>query len=197
MNLKNKVFSFDEILEVNLPSRKSLFVTENEIDKFLNYKKGPPSFFILSLLYPTLRYKEVQFHQDHIHPASLFTEFTFNKLQIDKTERDKWYSFRDMVPNLQLLEGRRNESKNSTELKSWLTSMSEEEKVNFCINNYIPLDIDFDFSNFIDFFNKRRTRLKEELKKVLAINNEIQLPDEEAIQEDEDESENLPVKEID
>ncbi len=70
--LKNSNFSFDELLKLELPSRKSLYVTEVELDNFMSFRKGASSFFVLSLLYPNLKYKEVQFHQDHIHPASKF-----------------------------------------------------------------------------------------------------------------------------
>ncbi len=37
-------FSFEELLKIELPSRKSLYISENELDKFLTYRKGINSF---------------------------------------------------------------------------------------------------------------------------------------------------------
>ena len=91
-SLKNSSFSFDELLKLELPSKKSLYITEIELDKLLTYRKGISSFFVLSLLYPNLKYKEVQFHQDHIHPASKFTKDIFEKLGLSEEEREECLS---------------------------------------------------------------------------------------------------------
>lgn len=173
--LKNNIFSFNDLLKHELPSRKSLYVTENEIDDFLTYKKGSSSFFVLSLLYPNLRYKEIQFHQDHIHPHSKFSNENFNILGLSADEQEEWIRLRDMVPNLQLMEGRQNESKNASEFNHWLGLKNESEQSHFKISNFIPEDEDLDFKNFKSFFNQRKIKLKNELKNVFAINNEIRI----------------------
>ena len=72
--IKNRKFNFDELAnEFELRNFKQLKITKDDIDEILNYKKGAYSFMILSLLYPQLRYGQVKFHQDHIHPDSFFT----------------------------------------------------------------------------------------------------------------------------
>ncbi len=52
-------FSFEDVLKIKLPQQKSLAVTEDSIEQFLQYRKGQQSFWLLSLLYPQLRYNEV------------------------------------------------------------------------------------------------------------------------------------------
>jgi len=78
-----------------------------------------------------------------------------------------------MIPNLQLLEGRQNESKNASTFVDWLLEKNPMEQEHFKHINYIPLDVGLDFKNFKDFFTKRKLKLKEELKKVLSINDDI------------------------
>lgn len=174
-SLKNNTFSFEELLKQELPSRKSLYISDNELDNFLTYKKSQQSFFLLALLYPNLKYKEVQFHQDHIHPFSKFNQEVLNSMNIPNDEHNNWYDMRDMLPNLQLMEGRENESKNASEFQYWLSQKNEYEQNQFKVSNYIPNDENLSFNNFIIFFEKRKKRLKEELKKVLAISNKNQI----------------------
>ncbi len=170
---KFTAFSFDDLLKMELPSRKSLYISENELDKFLTYRKGITSFFVLTLLYPNLKYRDVQFHQDHIFPASKFNPVVFARLGLSLEEQQRFYEYRDTVPNLQLLEGRANESKNATDFKVWLCEMNQNGRDIFCITNYIPLNLDLEFEYFLQFFEIRKAKLKEELKKILAVNNEI------------------------
>ena len=177
-------FSFEELLNVELPSRKSLYVTDAELDHFLTHRKGSSSFFVLSLLYPNLRYKEVQFHQDHIHPASGFSTEVFDELSLTEEEREKWLEQRDMVPNLQLMEGRRNESKNAAQFDVWFSKMNQAEQDQFKVSNYLPEDESPEFANFLQFFEKRRLKLKDELKKVLAVNNDLQITEEDLFEQE-------------
>ncbi|MCW3108670.1 MAG: hypothetical protein JWQ09_3176, partial [Segetibacter sp.] len=176
--LRSNRFSFDELLKVELPSRKSLYISDLELDTFLAFRKGASSFLVLSLLYPHLKYKEVQFHQDHIHPAAGFSQDAFNKLVLSKEEAEEWLQLRDMIPNLQLMEGRQNESKNATAFIEWFATKNDAEREHFQLSNYIPVDSELNFKDFKSFFEKRRVKLKEELKKVLSINKKIDVESE-------------------
>lgn len=165
-------FSFEDVLKVSLPQQKSLSVTANDIERFLQFKKGPQSFFVLSLLYPQLRFNEVAFHQDHIHPASGFTLEKFHELGLSTDQCDEWLDYCDCVPNLQLMEGRRNESKNATPFKTWFEQMDETRQKAFAEENYLPETVGLEFENFMLFFEQRKEKLREELNKVLALTNE-------------------------
>ena len=165
-------FSFEEVLKIKLPQQKSLAVTEADIERFLLATKGPASFFVLSLLYPQLRFNEVVFHQDHIHPAAGFAEETFKGLGLPDTQWQEWYNARDCVPNLQLMEGRQNESKNATPLKEWIERMRESDRAIFASNNYFPGSVGLSFKDFIAFYQKRKEILRGELRKVLAMTSQ-------------------------
>lgn len=169
-------FSFDEILNIQLPQQRSLNVTAADIERFLQYKKGAQSFFVLALLYPQLRYNEVQFHQDHIHPASKFNPEMFSELGLTPEQKLEWLDCRDCVPNLQFMEGGRNESKNATPFKSWFEQMDKASREKFIKDNYLPENLDLGFENFKSFFDLRKEKLRKALEKVLAVTNK-DLPD--------------------
>jgi hypothetical protein len=177
--LRHPRFSFEEVLKIELPQQKRLAVTEADIERFLQSTKGPGSFFVLSLLYPHLRFHEVVFHQDHIHPAAGFSEEKLIEIGLSDAERQEWCNYRDCVPNLQLMEGRQNESKNASPLREWIGQMRESERTIFISNNYLPEGIGLDFKDFRSFYQKRKEMLRVELKKVLAMTNQPSgVPDE-------------------
>lgn len=162
-------FSFDELLAIELPQQKRLTITEDDLERFLSHAKGPGAFFVLTLLYPHLRYSEVAFHQDHIHPFSGFTEERFAEMGVPETEWPEWWDSRDRVPNLQLLEGLRNISKNATPLHEWLAGVSPAELRNFVANNYFPDGVGLEFKDFRAFYAQRKEILRRELRKILAM----------------------------
>src|SRR5690606_41260828 len=90
------------------------------------YKLGHSSFYILSLLYPNIRFAEVYFHQDHLHPNAGFNQQNFEKLALSYTEQQEWLILKDAIPNLQLLEGTRNTSKNDTFLIDWVNGAMQK-----------------------------------------------------------------------
>lgn len=169
---RHRSFSFEEVLKIKMPQQKSLAVTEADIERFLQGTKGPSSFFVLSLLYPELRYSDVVFHQDHIHPAVGFTDEKLHEMGIPKEQWQEWSNCRDCVPNLQLMEGRQNESKNATPLEEWVEKIPESKRATFAGNNYFPENVDLGFRDFMTFFKQRKEVLRNELKKVLALTNE-------------------------
>lgn len=162
-------FSFADVLKIRLPQQKSLAVTEEDIERFLNVKKSATSFWILSLLYPHLRLEDVTFHQDHIHPAARFEESNFEAMGIPKEQWKDWLELRDCLPNLQLMEGKQNSAKNATPFKNWYDELTEAHKASFSTSNYLPLGIGLEFEHFMDFFRERKETLRSELKKVLAL----------------------------
>lgn len=164
-------FSFDQILNVTLPQQLSLAVTPADIERFLQSTKGSTSFFLLSLLYPQLRYNEVAFHQDHIHPAAGFTDEQFEEVRIPADQWQTWRDRRDCVPNLQLMEGKQNICKNAAPLKVWFELKSRMDQSKFVNDNYFPPAIGLDFKDFMDFFDKRKEILRSELTKVLAMSS--------------------------
>ena len=162
-------FKFNEFEnDFNNRSRKSITITDEDIEKILEYKKGSYSFMILSLLYPNLKYGQIKFHQDHIHPATLFTNHKLETYNIPIEKRELWKDIKDRLPNLQLMEGSENISKNKTLFKDWVNSVDNvKDIVKYKEDNYIDINSSEEFSNFEEFYNKRREILRQKLINLL------------------------------
>ncbi|GAB4176021.1 MAG: DUF262 domain-containing protein [Calditrichia bacterium] len=166
--LKQREFSFKSLVdEAKLPGNKSLKISEEDIDEILEYKKGPYTFMVLSLLYPHLRFSQVKFHQDHIFPASQFTDAKLSKHGISQDKWKRWQDMKDRLPNLQLMEGSENESKNKTPFKLWLNNKNDDEQTKFKKDNYIPMNVSLELRDFELFYEKRKEILKNKLRDVL------------------------------
>lgn len=164
--LKRKSFDFDHLkTNLNTPG-KTLEITEEDLEDLLQKKKGRQAFVVLSILYPQFEYNTKNFDQDHIHPTYFFS---FNHLSsIGKGDRyEEWQTKKDTIPNLQMLEERKNRVKNKREFKDWLDMESEIEKKEYLEDNYIPLDVSYDIKDFDEFYNKRKELLIIALKKIL------------------------------
>lgn len=162
-------FKMEHLTNVHFTGERTLKYTAEEIDAmFDTYEIGAYTFMILSLLYPNLKYSQKGFHQDHMHPHTSFEEVNINGLllptgvQIDDTQKLEWRHKRNTLANLQLLEGRENESKNKTPLINWLQDASNMENVKF-----LPEGISYELSNFDEFIEKRQELMSEALKKIL------------------------------
>lgn len=147
-------------------SRKELIINKEDLEEIFKYKKGAYSFMILSLLYPNLKYGQVKFHQDHIHPASSFGVGSLKKRGLSEEDIEKWQELKDRIPNLQLLEGNENESKNALPFKEWINREDEngiskiKDIIKYKEDNYIDILEDESIENFINFYEKRNEILK-------------------------------------
>jgi hypothetical protein len=170
--LKQSDFSLNQLFDASLPTNRSLKITDDDIEEILEYSKGPYTFMVMSLLYPNLKFGQVKFHQDHIHPASMFTETQLAKNGVPKEKREDWQKMKDQLPNLQLMEGKENESKSKICFKDWLYGQDVNGHPNvadvtkFMKDNYIP-ECSLDLQDFESFFQTREDLLRTEIKKVL------------------------------
>ena len=166
--LTKKEFKFKELAQIfEKKSKRKITVQEEDINEILEQKKNAYTFMVLSVLYPDLKYGTNKFHQDHIHPYSIFTKKIFNGMGLEDEKQSEWINMRDKIPNLQLLEGKQNESKSNMPFKQWLDR--EKNKNDYKKTNYIDLEVGTEFKDFEEFYNKRRENLKEELIKRLGI----------------------------
>ena len=103
-----------------------------------------------------------------MHPKSWFENDKISDLilpngsKIDEDSITDWQRKRNTLANLQMLEGRENESKNDTPLVNWLKVASNKENV-----KYLPQNISYELSNFEEFMNERQKLMSAELKKIL------------------------------
>ncbi len=162
-------FSMSNINNVRFTGDRTLRYTADEIDSMFDTDlKSQYKFMILSLLYPNLKYSQNEFHIDHMHPHASFEESNIQDLilpngnVIDDDTKEDWRSRRNTLANMQLLEGRENESKNAMPLNEWLKEPKNRENV-----KYLPENISYELSNFEEFMEKRQELMSDALKKIL------------------------------
>ena len=150
---------------------RSLAFDASDIENWFDtYEKSAYTFMLLSLLYPNLKYGQNGFHQDHMHPYSGFekdADLTALTLPagrgcMDESKIKAWRHQRNTLANLQLLEGRENESKNADPLADWLRIPANRANV-----KYLPEGIDYSLANFDEFLEKRKSLMLDELKRIL------------------------------
>ena len=163
-------FSMDNLKSVRYTGDRTMKYTPEEVDAmFDTYEIGAYTFMLLSLLYPNLKYSQKGFHQDHMHPYTGFEEDKIKDLVlqdgsvIDDATKEDWRRRRNTLANLQLLEGRENESKNATPLVDWLKEPENKDNVKF-----LPDGISYELSNFEEFMQKRQELMSKLLKDILV-----------------------------
>jgi hypothetical protein len=80
----------------------------------------------------------------------------------------RWRGNRNRLPNLQLLEGRSNGSKNNMRLVDYYNDMNDNQKANFCKESFIPDGVSLEFEKFDELYEKRKTILAEKLRQLLG-----------------------------
>lgn len=157
-------FPLEKIIDRYKGSNKDLRFDDEYIESLLNIRYGEGRCrALLHLLFPEMNPTEV-FHIDHLHPRNHFSKKYLEKLDYvaNTPENLSFYEnpeHWDTIPNLHLLNHSQNISKQDTSLKQWLSHSS---------NNYSPSmllvsDENIEFSRFPDFYNERRSALKQRL----------------------------------
>jgi hypothetical protein len=157
--------------KVRLPGGMSLAMSEDGLDDLLLSTKGARTFALLSLLNSHLKFNQVQFHQDHIHPYAGFNTAALRKLMLSDAQIFDWQAMRDSLPNLQLLEGAENQAKRATPFGTWLENELPEEKDrrSYLRSHDIPSAVPLDLKDFGAFFDARKAMLREKLAPLLGV----------------------------
>ncbi|TPH65826.1 DUF262 domain-containing protein [Helicobacter pylori] len=139
-----------------------LKITNDAIEDMVRSSSDARVFSILQILYPNLNYKKTTFHIDHIYPKSKFKE------ENKKLDKD-FYKCRNLLYNLQLLEGRENSAKKDKDPEVWLKEEYKNEQAieEYKRKNYIDPTLKLEWENIKEFREKREeviiTKLKEAL----------------------------------
>lgn len=80
----------------------------------------------------------------------------------------KWRIMRNKLPNLYLLEGRSNGSKNDMRLIDYCNDMNEEQKARFHEEAIISKDVSLEFEDFEEFYEKRKELLTTKIRALLG-----------------------------
>jgi len=163
-------FPLEEVEAAMAKRGKVLRFTPEEIQDLLDSSYGDKrTFALLALLYPFVDLRNV-FHADHIFPHARFTRAKLRKAGVPEEKIEQFIIWHNMLPNLQLLEGSANQSKQDKLPHPWLmaTSPDAAARSHYCglhdLGTVPESVVEFD-----TFFEARRARLEERLRSVLAV----------------------------
>jgi uncharacterized protein with ParB-like and HNH nuclease domain len=152
-------------------------VNEQNINDYLNLKKGEESWLVLSLIYPPLNHQYSNYDQDHLHPRSRILRANFESEEAYIYARDR----KDMIPNLALLtpSDNRHMKRDCTLIEYFNNVLSDQGRRTFNNDNFIA-DFSLELNNFRQFFDSRREIMASILRRELLSdqhdnNNEIQI----------------------
>lgn len=144
-----------------------LRVTSGKIDDIINSEKGSrvagEALYFLGVDWINKNYK---YEQDHLHPYDRFDSSKPVSVQMDDWRR--WRSSRNRLPNLHLLEGRSNGSKNVMRLVDYYNDMNDAQKKVFRDEAIIPDGVSLEIENFGEFYEKRKELLMAKIKQLLG-----------------------------
>lgn len=164
---ENKLFPEQELMDAfkNNPARNYSF-DEDFIDGILESQKDSnEAFYILHLLYPNLDYFNQDFHQDHLHPASVFQNDEKFAASIPEEDREfardpkNWNG----IANLQFLNGYLNKSKKDAPLDEWVEKCKIPRE-----SLYVSDTTSLKISDFKEFITDRKCKIKEHLKNIIG-----------------------------
>ncbi|WP_121279796.1 GmrSD restriction endonuclease domain-containing protein [Helicobacter pylori] len=139
-----------------------LKITNDAIEGVVRSSSDALVFPILQILYPNLNYKTTTFQIDHIYPKSKF------KKGNEKLDKD-FYEYRNLLYNLQLLEGQENSAKKDKDPEVWLKEEYKNEQAieEYKKRNYIDPKLKLEWENIKEFREKREEAIIKRLKEVL------------------------------
>lgn len=156
-----------EITVDMLNQMNELRVTDGKIEDILNSEKGSrvagEALYYLSLDWINKNFK---YEQDHLHPYDRFDGSKPVSVTMDVWRR--WRGNRNCLPNLQLLEGRSNGSKNNMPLIEYYNDMNDDQKAKFRKEAFIPDDVGLELEHFEEFYEKRKDLLAEKIRQILG-----------------------------
>ena len=166
----HKEFPFKAVLDKFRGTPKSFTFVEEDIESLLFSSYGRAhTFSVLSLLYPTLDYKN-RFHIDHIFPKSLFRRSELQKRGIPESIRALYCEITKPVDVVGTGQRHPNQEKSYKDFKMWLEEsyINKEEQNEYMVKNFIPQDIDLSFINFKQFIEERNKLLLQKFKEALS-----------------------------
>lgn len=171
ISINNDNFPENEIYEILKGTTKSMTFDEDQVDGLLDMQYGSSNTYtLLALLYPWLKFDQ-HFHIDHIYPRNMFKEKYLKECTIPEDSWVEYQSLRDGLSNLQLLQGKVNQSKSDQDFETWLHNVEADEPLAldaYKTQHMIP-DVDLSFHNFPQFYEERTKIIKAKLQELLDI----------------------------
>jgi len=146
---------------------KSLAFDDDEIDDLTEMRFGDKrTFSLLSLVFTHLDLKH-HFHVDHVFPKSHFSYAKLRDAGLDETDAQQHRDYSDRLPNLQLLEGHKNQQKSAMLPGEWLRNFRTDEARQNHVETHLLGEVPNSLDGFVDFYEARRERLKEKIRALL------------------------------
>ncbi len=162
-------FPVERLESVMAQRGKSLQFSSEELDDLAEIRISDRRVFpLLSILYPYFDLRH-EFHIDHIFPRSRFTAARLQRAGVAPDTLDEFQRSVDQIPNLQLLEGPTNTSKQAALPLDWMNSFFKDEgsRSTYILNHdlgTVPAEV----TGFMAFYDARRSRIREKLNDLLG-----------------------------
>lgn len=149
---------------------RGLRFSEEEVEDLVEIAYGDRRCFpLLVLLFPFVDLRN-EFHVDHVFPRSRFDKRRLTAVGMTTEQIELARERRDFLPNLQLLQGRLNQSKGSKMPAEWLeTEFPDPQSLRDYTDRHCLGDIPGSLAGFDGFYDQRRTRLRANLRIVLGL----------------------------
>ena len=121
------------------------------------------------LLYDWLSFRDI-YHIDHIYPKSKFTKRFLQNKGIPEESINDYMDSVNNICNLQILKAIPNMEKSDKDFDIWFNehNTTERSRKGYREENYLP-EIEYSYSNFLQFIEKRREILKAKLMEILNV----------------------------
>lgn len=146
---------------------KSMTFDDEELQDLADASYGGRASSLLILLYSFVDVATHQFHIDHVFPRALMTPGRLKKAGVDDEQLPDYRDRVDRLANLQLLEASKHAPKGTKLPADWLRGLPEDEMNHHCQLHDLG-DVPADVTGFLDFYEIRRTRIIEKLRRLLV-----------------------------
>jgi uncharacterized protein with ParB-like and HNH nuclease domain len=157
---------------INAQIKRDVSVGIEFVEELLKTQKDDRyAFSILALLYPQLDYRNNDFHKDHLHPITVFSEKTAITLGFELDAKEVFLSaeWNNSIVNLQMLDANENKSKQDKTLTMWVhDETANRDRDSFLKKCLIPNNQSLELRDFNSFAKARQTLLTAKLIELLA-----------------------------
>lgn len=157
-------FPLDELMKKEI--KKPLKIEREQIEDILELEYGDSR--IVPLLSELAKNTSCySYHADHIWPKALLVNKKAIRSKYPSASEDEIKLFRDRcnnIVNLQLLKAIENQEKNDTEFEKWVSNTYPDKNNAYYTENCIPTDVEYGFSHFKEFTDRRKEILKKRIK---------------------------------
>lgn len=168
-NENEKTFPLAKLMDPN--GKKSLRITEDDIDDMLRYKYGDVRVYPLLGAISNCDPYHHTYHVDHMWPQASFTSKRTLRRRLKEfgleSKTDKYYSSHTTLSNLELLRDSENSEKGDADFDQWIAASYPEEEMldEYCKRCLVPRDTSlYSFEKFLDLRERREELLRKALK---------------------------------